>query len=181
MTSPSAAARSVMEFANSVDVEAGTDELASPDALGQWLHRSGLAPAPCAVTAQDHAQAVRLRTAVRDLLDADGPRVPTEADADAALWQLPLRVSLAALRPGATGGVLVADRGLAPVRAALAELAAALATVLVTGEVARVKRCHAHDCAWVFWDSSKNRSRRWCSMRVCGNRAKARRYAARQR
>ncbi|GAA0393839.1 hypothetical protein GCM10010357_13330 [Streptomyces luteireticuli] len=52
--------------------------------------------------------------------------------------------------------------------------------LVVTGESTRLKRCAEQACAWVFWDVSKNRSRRWCSMRVCGNRAKARRYAARQ-
>lgn len=64
---------------------------------------------------------------------------------------------------------------------ALATLVAALATVLITGEVERVKRCPAEDCGWVFWDSTKNRSRRWCSMRVCGNRNKARTFASRNR
>jgi len=40
--------------------------------------------------------------------------------------------------------------------------------------------CAADDCAWVFLDTSKNHSRRWCDMKACGNRAKARRFNARQ-
>jgi predicted RNA-binding Zn ribbon-like protein len=43
-------------------------------------------------------------------------------------------------------------------------------------ELARVKECAAHDCGWLFMDLSKNRSRHWCDMTSCGNRAKARRY-----
>ena len=40
----------------------------------------------------------------------------------------------------------------------------------------RLRECAAPDCGWLFLDASKNRSRRWCDMRVCGSRDKARRY-----
>lgn len=46
-------------------------------------------------------------------------------------------------------------------------------------EVRRLKLCDAHDCGWLFVDASRNRSRRWCDMADCGNRAKARRYRER--
>lgn len=56
------------------------------------------------------------------------------------------------------------------------------ATELLTSEdVARVKACDDHECAWLFLDESRNQSRRWCDMRDCGNRAKARRHYARRR
>ena len=55
-------------------------------------------------------------------------------------------------------------------------LATAAVALLLSGEVARVKECAAEECAWLFLDSSKNRSRRWCDMKACGNRAKARHY-----
>lgn len=47
----------------------------------------------------------------------------------------------------------------------------------------RIRICQAPDCVWLFYDSSKNRSRRWCDMRQCGNRVKARRHyrASRER
>lgn len=50
------------------------------------------------------------------------------------------------------------------------------AEVLTSREVAAVRKCAASDCAWVFVDQSRNRSRRWCDMKMCGNRAKARRH-----
>ena len=56
--------------------------------------------------------------------------------------------------------------------------AAALAT---SAEVARVKECASDNCNWLFLDVSKNRSRRWCDMKECGNRAKARRHRTRAR
>lgn len=46
-------------------------------------------------------------------------------------------------------------------------------------EVGRLKLCDARDCGWLFIDASRNRSRRWCDMADCGNRAKARRYRKR--
>jgi predicted RNA-binding Zn ribbon-like protein len=46
-------------------------------------------------------------------------------------------------------------------------------------EVGRLELCDARDCGWLFVDASRNRSRRWCDMAGCGNRAKARRYRER--
>ena len=55
------------------------------------------------------------------------------------------------------------------------------ADVLHSGEVARVGRCGGENCDWLFLDTSHNHSRRWCDMRGCGNRAKARRYYERKK
>ena len=55
------------------------------------------------------------------------------------------------------------------------------AAELFTGPMReRIRLCASDTCAWVFLDTSKNHSRRWCDMKVCGNRAKARRFQARQ-
>jgi predicted RNA-binding Zn ribbon-like protein len=48
-------------------------------------------------------------------------------------------------------------------------------------EIDRVRVCAAEECAWLFLDESRNRSRQWCDMTVCGNRAKARRFYLRAR
>ena len=62
------------------------------------------------------------------------------------------------------------DRVLWPVAWSAAEL-------LVQGPLERIRECPGQDtCGWLFLDVSKNASRRWCDMRVCGNRAKARRH-----
>ncbi len=53
---------------------------------------------------------------------------------------------------------------------------------LLTGDgLARVKRCPGDGCGWLFLDTSRNGSRRWCDMAGCGNRARVRAFAARQR
>src|SRR5262249_9267757 len=54
------------------------------------------------------------------------------------------------------------------------------ADVLASSTLARMKTCPAANCGWVFLDTSKSGTRRWCDMRVCGSRAKARRYYARR-
>lgn len=55
------------------------------------------------------------------------------------------------------------------------------ADLLSSDDLERVKECHGRSCTWLFLDESRNRSRRWCDMGDCGNRAKARRYYRRKR
>src|SRR5690606_18444371 len=55
------------------------------------------------------------------------------------------------------------------------------AELLVDGELDRLKTCGNESCAWLFLDLSRDRSRRWCDMKDCGNRAKARRHYARRK
>ncbi|MER7671588.1 CGNR zinc finger domain-containing protein [Kitasatospora sp. NPDC096128] len=62
-----------------------------------------------------------------------------------------------------------------------AELGMALAFILMAGERERLRRCEAPDCARVFVDLSRNRSRRYCDSRTCGNRLHVAAYRARQR
>ena len=50
------------------------------------------------------------------------------------------------------------------------------ADLLTSGELPMLRFCEAPDCEWLFLDHSRNRSRRWCDMKSCGNRAKARRH-----
>jgi predicted RNA-binding Zn ribbon-like protein len=57
----------------------------------------------------------------------------------------------------------------------------AAANLLTSPDGLRVRECGEKTCRWLFLDQSKNHSRRWCDMKVCGNRAKARRFYARLR
>ncbi len=69
------------------------------------------------------------------------------------------------------------DRMLWPVARSAAE-------VLTSEQASRVRLCEAtatDGCGWLFLDETRNRSRRWCSMKDCGNRAKARRHYRRRR
>lgn len=61
------------------------------------------------------------------------------------------------------------DRMLWPITRSAADL-------LTSHELGRVRTCGSDDCGWLFVDTSRNGSRRWCDMSDCGNRAKARRH-----
>jgi len=50
------------------------------------------------------------------------------------------------------------------------------ARILTSADAARVRQCGDAECGWFFLDTSRNRTRRWCSMKACGNRNKARRF-----
>jgi predicted RNA-binding Zn ribbon-like protein len=60
------------------------------------------------------------------------------------------------------------------------DIARSAADLLTSGDHDRIKECASASCEWVFLDRSRNRSRRWCDMSDCGNRAKARRFQARK-
>lgn len=60
-------------------------------------------------------------------------------------------------------------------------IAQVAAELLVSANLGKVRECEASDCQWLFLDTSRNRSRRWCDMSACGNREKARRLYRRQR
>jgi predicted RNA-binding Zn ribbon-like protein len=53
--------------------------------------------------------------------------------------------------------------------------------LLSSADVDRVRECGEETCKWLFLDTSRNGARRWCDMRICGNRAKAKRYYSRTR
>jgi predicted RNA-binding Zn ribbon-like protein len=65
--------------------------------------------------------------------------------------------------------------------AMLAPVAWSAAQLLTSAELPQVKTCGNDTCGWVFLDESRKHNRRWCEMRTCGNRAKARRFYKKQR
>ncbi len=60
-------------------------------------------------------------------------------------------------------------------------LAWSAAELLTGGELKRIRACAGEGCGWLFYDTSRSLSRRWCAMDDCGNRAKARRHYARRK
>jgi predicted RNA-binding Zn ribbon-like protein len=60
-------------------------------------------------------------------------------------------------------------------------LSLSTASLLTSDEMQRLRACEKPDCRWLFVDTSKNQTRRWCDMKICGNRMKARRFKAQHR
>jgi predicted RNA-binding Zn ribbon-like protein len=171
--SPAPRLDDVAAFVNTADLEAGEDEWSSPAALGAWLGGRGLAEPAATPTAADLERAVQVREALRALAGVNNSG-PLPADAIGVLDSVCARVPLTlrfgrdgapSLEPGATG-----------VDAALARILAAVYTSMADGSWRRLKACAKHSCRWIFLDRSKNGSRTWCSMKVCGNRVKAERF-----
>lgn len=166
----------IREFVNTLDVEEGSDGLTSPAALAAWLRAHGLMRARSASRADlDHAR--RVREALRALLLANNG-VSARKEAGAVLDRAARRAGLG-VRFRAEGGRL--EPQASAVDGALGRLLAVVAAAMLDGSWSRLKACRAEDCRWVFFDHARNRSRTWCSMAVCGNRAKARAYRSRRR
>jgi predicted RNA-binding Zn ribbon-like protein len=145
-------------------------DLPTPEALGVWLAEHGLADSEAAWTGADLKRAIALREAMRALLLANNGVV---AGTPADLGGGPLGVRVA------ESGRLELEPLGAGIAAPLGQLLAIIVEAQAAGTWARLKACPAEDCHEAFYDASRNRSRTWCSMQVCGNRAKARAYRAR--
>jgi predicted RNA-binding Zn ribbon-like protein len=168
----------VGQLVNTYDVTDNTDEIASVASLREWaLERGLLRPAEAeALTAKDVARVARFREALRGLLRVNhGDDFDPEAAAVlAAEAERPvLRVcidddGIPCLTPAGEG----VDR-------LVARLLAGIAHAEAEGTWRRLKVCADDTCAVAFYDVSRNGSRAWCSMQVCGNRNKARRYRRR--
>lgn len=166
----------VRAFVNTLDVESGEDALAPPGAVGAWLAAHDLLAPGAAAGPAATRRALDVREALRALLVANngGARDGAAAgvlEAAAGRARLALRFhadGLAGLEPDAGG-----------VDGALGRLLAVVADAMAAGTWERLKACRAESCRWAFYDRARNRSRAWCSMAVCGNRAKARAYRAR--
>ena len=68
------------------------------------------------------------------------------------------------------------SNGRDPLERLLWPIAESAAELLTSEDRAAIRECGAPDCEWLFLDHSRNRSRRWCDMKSCGNRQKARRH-----
>ncbi len=160
----------VQRFINTLDVETVADEIGTPAQLAAWLQAEGLGAAEAG--AEGHARALALREALRGLALANNGGVQYPLD----LGTLNRVAAEARLRPrfGRAGVRLEPEaEGL---DAALGRLLATVYQAMGDGTWERLKACAMHDCRFVFYDESKNSTRTWCSMRVCGNRAKVRRF-----
>ncbi|MGH7729323.1 MAG: CGNR zinc finger domain-containing protein [Vulcanimicrobiaceae bacterium] len=171
----------VRTFLNSADLEAGQDEIASPDALAGWLVEAGLCATPPAPTRAEVGDARDFREALRELAFANccGEEVAPES----ALATLERIAARTALRPRfcAPSGVCALEPLGEGIDAAFARLLGIVYRAMVDGSWQRFKACRKTSCRFVFFDRTKNRSGQWCSMAVCGNRVKAQRRRARFR
>ncbi|MEV0316393.1 CGNR zinc finger domain-containing protein [Nonomuraea fuscirosea] len=155
------------------------DEIATPQQLATWLHARGLMPADTVVNAEQRERAERIREGLRALIAEnntepvssprpDGLNPAARAELADLTRDFPLMLDVTVSPPR-----LVA-RARMSMEAALARLLAVVAEAVAEGTWTRLKACREPSCRWAYYDHSRNRRRTWCSMDICGNRAKAR-------
>lgn len=171
-----AEAELITAFVNTHDLEEESDSIAKPAQLVDWIaaHAGEYVAEP---DRADLSRALALRESLRSLLVANNGGEPQEA-------------KLAPLREAAERSryrpALDADGNLTlePARADLsgfeARLLLAIERLQSQGAWPRLKACTDEGCRWAFYDTTRNRSRTWCSMEECGNREKTRRYRGRK-
>lgn len=165
----------VRAFVNTFRQNRPPDPLGAGDWLRRWCEQTGLCPG-----ADEAALAGlrRFREALRGVLEANaGDGEPAER------WR--------ALEPYATRTgyrMYITPAGKPALRAqgsgadaAISALLAIVYDAMGEGTWSRLKACRNSSCRWAFYDRSKNGSGAWCSMRVCGNRAKAQRRREREK
>lgn len=160
---------------NTLDYPSGPDQLGSLEQASQWCGRHGLPP-PSNQRELERFQS--FREAVRRLMAANNG-AEDAADAwdgmrpylESARFALTLRQpQVPSLEPKGDG-----------VERTIAILLAVLYDAVATGTWPRLRACRKGSCRFAYYDRSKNGSRAWCSMAVCGNREKAQRRRTRER
>ena len=164
----------VRRFVNTNDVEAGADEIDTPARLAAWLSANGL-PAG-RLRSADVRRAIEVREGLRSLLLANNG----DSLDPAAIAALNHAAPVVAVSFDPEGGSSLAAKG-AVIDQALAQIYDAVFCAMTEGTWGRLKACRDDTCQWAFYDRSKNRSGTWCSMEVCGNRNKARKFRARHK
>jgi predicted RNA-binding Zn ribbon-like protein len=158
------------------------ETLVTPDDLARWLVLAELLPEPAGVGEQALADARELREAIDACVGAvlTGAPAPDRAVASIDAW-LPQGVAQPALVLDPTGAPVLAERPAGgPAQRALGTIALDAARMLGrVDERGRLRICASDTCSARFYDRSPAGRRRWCSMRTCGNEAKARRHRER--
>lgn len=149
----------------------------------QQRHLTAAAEADPQGAAAVHQDARRLREAIYQAFTALAQHRPAPPSALGTIKD----AYLAALRHAHLGPVPAGldwrwpDHG--PLEQVLWPVARSAVELTVSGQLTRIKQCPGDNgqCGWLFVDTSKNATRRWCSMRTCGSRVKSQRQAARLR
>lgn len=159
----------VRRFANTLDVEEGTDALGSPSEAAAWLEVQG---SPATVRRRDLEELRALRDVVRDLVGSRGSAHAVSAfDRVAAEHPVVVNLSSGPIAPPASSSA---------VGAFIARILGLVVAARIDGSWDRMKICANDACRWVYFDHSRNRSRTWCRMDLCGSQAKMRAYRSRR-
>ncbi|MDF2680917.1 MAG: hypothetical protein K0R47_2107 [Brevibacillus sp.] len=150
--------------------------------MEQFMQQWGL-HAPLPIDRKLSTELLELRECMRRITESYVQGEAVSSDDLTALNQaLALAPSHPLLFAGGEGGFYMEQ--VSPITGwdqVIAQIARSFAELLVHEEARRIKICDNHDCQWVFFDESRNRVRRWCDDKMCGNLMKVRRFRERQK
>ncbi len=169
------------------------DHLQQPTDVADWLeHAKAVGPPEAAWLRAEAAadgdvgqallsRARALRGDIHAIATAIARKRPPEPTAMARLNAFHgACLSCGVLHPAGSAFHWAWDIKARPIEAALAPVTMSAIAILTGLDLARVKECGGEHCGWIFYDRSKNNTRHWCEMEICGNRAKQRRLRARR-
>ncbi len=167
-----------LDFTNTVGGHEGVkilrDKLAGPEDLKRWARQAGLKGQ--GITPRIFRRAIALREALyRTFVSAAQGRAPAPADLDLFNREWSIARSTDRLRYRRAEFHVESED--IPVISAVIRSAADV----IMSDLARLRVCGGDGCAWLFLDTTRNRSRQWCEMRICGNRAKASRFRSKKK
>jgi predicted RNA-binding Zn ribbon-like protein len=158
--------------------------LSDATALGAWLTGTGIGPARGARSrlAREVPAFEELQRLVRSVADrTDAGAAPSRAQIAAVNRVLRRGLHYHELRQAPGSATFSMTPVGDPFDQARAAVAGSLAHYLADHDLHRLRRCASDTCRWLFVDRSPGGRRRWCDMRVCGNRSKVRRHRQRAR
>ncbi|MEO7146277.1 MAG: CGNR zinc finger domain-containing protein [Terrimesophilobacter sp.] len=160
-----------LDFAHTGALPGGSEQLHSPTDLGVWLVER-FPRVDAGVSERELSDALLLRESIGRLVVAVDPAA---SDIDI----VNLVAAMPDIPPALGGGSRQAGASHAHVSQALSTIAREAIGLFDANRVAGIRTCSAGDCAFIYLDTSRSGSRRWCSMQRCGNRAKVRAYRGR--
>jgi predicted RNA-binding Zn ribbon-like protein len=169
----------VQAFVNThFDLASGGGEmLASPESLRAWLGARALLERTGRVDGRGLDRVLAVREGLRALAFANNDQELNDGAVDAMREASVGATTEIRVEPG---GVRFVMAGARDVDAAIGALLAIVARAMIDGSWQRLKACPGRHCGWAFYDRSRNQSARWCAMKVCGDREKARAYYERR-
>lgn len=171
--------RLLQNFVNTADRIIDLELLRAPGDLEEWLRERELLDRRVTLREADLDRALRVREALRELLRAH-TEIEPPAPGDLQMLERLSDAARLSVRFGDGERWLLVPQA-DGLDAALGRFLAVAFVAKLDGTWERLKACHSDECRWAFYDRSKNRSGRWCTMKFCGARAKMRSYRERRR
>ena len=161
----------VRKFVNTRDIEAGDDCLLTSAEVDVWAHAHGLA-LPVATPAEV-AQLKKFREGLRAVLLVHHNNYVPEP---ATLEIIDRAMEWGGVRPALSAQGLGWSANTGGTAGLVGQVLRLVVAAMIDGTWLRLKICDNDTCQWAFYDHSRSRTGRWCSMQVCGNRNKQQRF-----